>query len=773
MLSYFQIDTYEWMSISDSCGPDRAVCRGLDFLHMPDLPEPQSSRAQQPMNGDHAGHVRVANFDTFAKNLVEQFRLKNANYKYRVMMLPHGGDFRYDTKEEWDRQYKNLKIFMKYVNEKKDFNVNMKFGTLKDYFFEIDKQTLKYNLEYPTVSGDFYTYTENSEYWTGYFTTRQFDKKLGREVLETLRAAELFASIFLRSDKVKNISERVKVAILQNLVKARQNLGVFQHHDAITGTSQAHVAEDYEKMLSAAFNSTQIVLSLTIQQLLQFGDGDYLHPGLRRPGHNLLTQKVPIPVLSGTTTNIVLVNSLPQSRKEVVTIQLKSSKIQILDPIGKQLTFDFHQNPSGHFDILFTVDLPPVSLVTYRVNDAAGIESNQNGRQAITVSEKDASGKYICENDIMNVTFSQATGSPFQVCYKKKDFCTKVKLDWRYYRGYGGAYTMMSGGNEGPAARSSPKVKLIKGNFTCGVESDFGYFSSVVSIPILNAATGSALHVDVMSDITKTTNFVGDLAMRVETVVKSNRTFYVDSNGLQMMGRKYRDNIPFDGNVYPMSTMAMLEDNTHRLVVHSAQPHGVISHTSGSIDFMLDRLQTRSEMDMPEPVKDNKLTHVSFFIEIQSVGEFEKSRTQEATLPSVNSMFLNDLLQHPIYKMFTTADISHDKSVVSFLQQPISCDVAVANVKNLVHSGNVSDGTSLTLFKRAVSCHGNVEDNYCPTSDVLPFKPGTLFSDGKSNRISKVKEMYLSHLMIKRVLNNKEEISIDPMDLRTFHIQTN
>lgn len=759
-----QVDTYEWMSISDSCGPDRAICRGIDFSVMPDLPKPGSPEANRPIRIDHMSSVKAKNLDDFVQQLVRQFRLKNANYQQKVMLLPHGGDFHYSKPENWDRQYRNLKLFMDYINEREDqFKVNIKFGTFKDYFEELHRQQSVHKLDFPVISGDFFTYTESNDYWTGYYTTRQFDKRLGREVQESLRAAELFAAISFSKAKSVPIPETRRKTVLANLVLARQNLGIFQHHDAITGTARAHVVEDYEDRLSRSFTATQDVLTSAIDHLLQEDKDATRYESvlsvLRRKGYNELTERVPVSAtISGS--KVILVNPLIHSRQDVISLTVGSLDVVLLDHKGFQVDFDAVHQSKDTAEILFKVDFPPVSILVYTLQE----KSKDFKHTPFFTPEEPV----ICENSQINVTFSHETGSPTQICYKSENFCSKFIIDWVYYRGSGGAYSMISNGRTTPAYTSTPKILALKNRHVCRVEVDYGYFNYRISLDLTASVTGRSLRISTYSDLSKESGFNGDLSMRIATNINNNQTFYTDSNGIQLMGRRFRQSIPFDGNVYPISCAAAMEDNSVRLIVHSAQPHGVVSPANGVLDLMIDRVARRPEMGMPEGVMDNKPTKTILFLEFQTNAEFEKLDTPETALLSINSVYLNDIVQHPVYKFYSIDDMKISKTEHSFLQHDLSCDVMLANIKNLASDDLVSDGVSLTFHRRGVSCPKNLTSQVCHISEAIAFNPGA-FIHGSSSQ--SVHHMSLSHLMTQKELLNNEEIVLKPMDFKTFHVQ--
>ena len=132
---------------------------------------------------------------------------------------------RYTDMQDAHDQYLNYEKLIEHINGNKRFNGHMRFFTY------VDRQ---------------------DHYWSGYYTSRPFNKRLERLVEAYMRTSEiLFSIVNLKSSSSmsKQINDWYKW-----LMKARQNLALFQHHDGITGTSKTPVVRDYaQKYLEIKF----------------------------------------------------------------------------------------------------------------------------------------------------------------------------------------------------------------------------------------------------------------------------------------------------------------------------------------------------------------------------------------------------------------------------------------------------------------------------------------------------------------------------------------
>lgn len=123
-----------------------------------------------------------------AELIIDQWRKKSTLYKTRSVLIPLGDDFRYSQSTEWEAQRTNYQKLFDYINNEPSLNVEAKFGTLQEYF---DSVHLEKRLdEFPSLSGDFFTYADRDDhYWSGYFTSRPFHKRLDRVLMNYLRYA--------------------------------------------------------------------------------------------------------------------------------------------------------------------------------------------------------------------------------------------------------------------------------------------------------------------------------------------------------------------------------------------------------------------------------------------------------------------------------------------------------------------------------------------------------------------------------------------------------
>lgn len=385
---------FDIYSIKHSCGPDPYVCLNFDFRKVPGEYTEYSIKAQ---------FITDENVQAKATLLMEQYTRTASLYKHNVALIPLGDDFRYNREPEMGQQYSNYKRLMDYINgHPEEFaGAQLSWGTPRDYFREIRHR----QEHFPTLKGDFFPYSDiftdgHPAYWTGYFTTRPMYKWLSRDLEHNLRALELlYTAAYNRAHQAKATNAlRVFEKSYEKLVEARRNLGLFQHHDAITGTAKAAVMRDYGLRLFTSIQECVRMQQAAIEWLVVKQEeteerkkdedeeedngpakGGFVLSELERVEFFRVPRKLPLNVTREKATNFVVYNALAQERLDVVLLRVTNPNVRIFDPEGEEV--EVQVNPvwdsdpitqkvkvsSMEFEIMFVAKLPPVSLVTFIV----------------------------------------------------------------------------------------------------------------------------------------------------------------------------------------------------------------------------------------------------------------------------------------------------------------------------------------------------------------------------------------------------------------------
>lgn len=109
--------------------------------------------------------------------------------------------------------------------------MTFRWSTPSDYINALKKE----NITWPVRYEDAISYADGEDdYWVGYFTSRAGAKKQVKDASSLLGAEnKLFAQKVIREGvKQKDVDEVLNAK--KNLV---QEISIYQHHDAITGTA--------------------------------------------------------------------------------------------------------------------------------------------------------------------------------------------------------------------------------------------------------------------------------------------------------------------------------------------------------------------------------------------------------------------------------------------------------------------------------------------------------------------------------------------------------
>uniref|UniRef100_A0A5G2R708 Alpha-mannosidase n=1 Tax=Sus scrofa TaxID=9823 RepID=A0A5G2R708_PIG len=620
--------------IPHTCGPDPKICCQFDFKRLP------GGRYGCPW-GVPPETIYPGNVQNRAEMLLDQYRKKSKLFRTTVVLAPLGDDFRYCERTEWDHQFKNYQLLFDYMNSHPQYNVKIQFGTLSDYFDALDKEDAanRKNSQsmFPVLSGDFFTYADRDDhYWSGYFTSRPFYKRMDRILESHLRAAEVLYYFALKQAQQYKISKFLSSSLYVALTEARRNLGLFQHHDAITGTAKDWVVVDYgTRLFHSLMNLKKIIGHSALLLILKdkhlydsYSFDTFLEMDLKQRTQSSLPQKNVIS-LSTEPRYLVVSNPSEQDRNSVVSVYVSSPKAQVFSASGKPVEIQMSAVwdtasaiSQTAYEISFLAQIPPMGLKVYKILETASSNphlakyvlyyGNVANKGIFNMNIKSAQEDITLENSFIKLRFGQF-GLMEEMINKEDGKSHVVKVQFSWYgttnkKDKSGAYLFLPDGEARPYVYTTPPFVIVQhGRFYSDVTCFFEHVTHRVRLYNVHGIEGQSVEVSNVVDIRKERNH--EIAMRISSSINSQNRFYTDLNGYQIQPRMTMSKLPLQANVYPMTTMAYIQDAQYRLTLLAAQSLGVSSLKSGQIEVIMDRrLMQDDNRGLEQGVHDNKIT---------------------------------------------------------------------------------------------------------------------------------------------------------------------
>jgi alpha-mannosidase II len=575
---------------------------------------------------------------------------------------------RWDSEKEIEDQFSNYQRLMDFMNSQPQMKINVQFATLSTYFTAVQSSswvsahTEEGDRAFPVLSGDFFTYSDRDDhYWSGYYTTRPFYKRMNRQLEARLRLAEILYSLCVAR------SLKIYPTLPDLLTSARRNLGLFQHHDGITGTAKDKVVVDYGKRMLAALEHADTIIQHSSQALLLGNDivADSLHFSLgeSRSSQDSLPKPAIVRLALDGPQTLLLINPLSSPSQRLVYVTVDTHSVLVTD--NDNGTVSCQVNPvlggdgspsNDHYKLVFLASLPALGLVQYHLWPAAGsqscslssLNSFHYSYQHPVFSEQQSlheSKDISLSTDTMTAVFSSHTGLLLSIARPGAE-AVGVAMDIVMYgsrqgKHRSGAYLFLPDGAAGSLLTPDTRLRIAvtTGPVVHEVVSYVGVVSVQQRLGNIEGVEGKSVSVTTFTDIHQEMD--KEVVMRLHSSISNdNGVFYTDLNGLQLVRRKTMSKLPLQGNVYPMPTMAFIQDSHHRLSVLGAQPQGVASLKQGWLEVFLDRrLSKDDERGLGQGIKDNKLTaaHFRILLETRAKPLTEVSMTTSSHVTSFPS----------------------------------------------------------------------------------------------------------------------------------------
>ncbi|XP_070619636.1 alpha-mannosidase 2x isoform X2 [Erythrolamprus reginae] len=753
--------------VPHTCGPDPKVCCQFDFKRLP------GGRINCPWKVPPKA-ITSSNVAERAQLLLDQYRKKSKLFRSSVLLVPLGDDFRYDKPQEWDAQFLNYQRLFDFLNARPELHVQAQFGTLSDYFDALYKQMgIVPGMRppgFPVLSGDFFSYADREDhYWTGYYTSRPFYKSMGRVLEAHLRAAETLYSLALSHARHAGMESKYPLSDYALLTDARRNLGLFQHHDAITGTAKEAVVVDYGvRLLHSLMNAKRVIINAA--HYLVLADKEAYHYDVAMPflgtdetrlNQDSLPEKTVIK-LDATPRFVVVFNPLEQERLTVVSLLVDTPRICVLDeegqPLAVQLSAQWQSATDmvpDVFQVSVMIRLPALGLTVLQLVKSFDSHNTVKSSVRLFLHGRDIAGP-------------KHEALPVQVLsMAADDFC----LENQHLRA---CFSGANGSLKPYTPKDPPVVRVTEGPFFSEAAIYYQHVEEVVRLYNVPGVDGLSLEISCLVDIRDHVN--RELALRFSSSIENQGRFFTDLNGFQMQPRQYLKKLPLQANFFPMPVMAYIQDSQHRLTLHTAQALGVSSLSSGQLEVILDRrLMQDDNRGLGQGLKDNKRACNRFRLLLERFSSANKAQESQPTsfpslLSHITSMHLNaEVLTLPLVQERLPAPALRSFAPFSIT---VPCDFHLLNLRTLQGEDEAlpSTETALIVHRKGFDCGleaRNLGFNCTTTQGLLSL--GSLFQGLSliSLQPSSLTLMY----PLGTASPNSTTIHLDPMEIATFRLR--
>lgn len=231
-----------WFPHKDALGRDTAIFTHQLYWHYSPPPGMAYDEFQDDtFFTDKASDVY--NAPENAKKIMDHLEERAQHYLSDDILVLLGDDFTYQNAVH---NYRFIDNTIEYLSQNYGDKFIFKYSTPGIYVDAVKKA----KVAWPTRYDDMFPYVSDPDHaWTGYFTSRANNKDYTRRTSRLLHASsQIYAS--------KVLEQKAPESELQHVAEAHYALldamGINQHHDAISGTGDQLVADDYSRRLSVA-----------------------------------------------------------------------------------------------------------------------------------------------------------------------------------------------------------------------------------------------------------------------------------------------------------------------------------------------------------------------------------------------------------------------------------------------------------------------------------------------------------------------------------------